>query len=82
MSDIDAPQKTDGNIITNNRVVLWKGTVGTFIVLGSTILATLSGNDWSAMSGTQHFIAIVAIAIAGLKNIESLLTDTKTPPKP
>lgn len=82
MSDPEAPSKTDGNILTNNRVVIWKGATGTLVVVGSTIIATLSANDWSTMTGTQRFIAIVAIAIAGLKNVESLLTDTKTPPKP
>lgn len=82
MSEPETPAKTDGNIITNNRVVLWKGAVGSLIVLGSTLIATLSSNDWGDMSRTQHVIACSAIAVAVLKNIESLLTETTTPPKP
>lgn len=82
MSDTEAPIKTDGNILTNNRVVIWKAVVGTLIILAGGITSTLSGNDWMAMSGTQHVIAVAAITSLVLKNIESLLTDTKTPPKP
>ena len=70
--------KTSGNVLTNNRVVIWKGAVGTLIVLGATVISTLSGNDWASMTTTQHVIACFAIAVAVLKNIESLLADTTT----
>ena len=68
-------------VFDRNRVAIWKGLVGSLIVLGATLIATLSSNDWESMSRTQHVIACASIAVAVLKNIESLLADTTTPPK-